>query len=328
MILLFCALSGLLFLYFKTYPKPSVNFPSLKGLPKAFGTSIPTFLFLATLCFFLLGFLDPHRYVEDKKSKATSKPTEGLAIYFVLDHSGSMQQPAANEKSHAKLDLLKSLTEKFIKERPNDLIGVVSFARTAQVLSPLTLDHKDVLDKLKGIKKVEDKDMEGTAIGYALFKTVNLIAATRAFAEEARGYTMKDALIILITDGFQDPSPLDTGHQLRNIGLIEAATYAKEKGVKLYLINVEPQIAKETFAPHRRLLERTAKLTGGNFYLAENAKTLQKVYKTIDQLEKSELPSQELQRHRISYAPYFIAIGIALLFCASLFETVFFRRIP
>jgi len=278
-------------------------------------------------------------------------PIEGIAIYLVLDRSGSM---AGNIKSHkkmiTKMDLLKDVTKNFVvghpqsglKGRPNDMLGLVVFSRGAQVLSPLTLDHQAIMDQLDQLQYITDYNQDGTAIGYAIYKTAHLIAATRHYAQNLLGegkpaYEIKSSVMILITDGLQSPSPLDKGKKLRNIELLNAAQYAKEQDIRLYVVNVEPRIASKEFLAHRSLMKQIAEMTGGKFYLVESSVGLDKIYAEIDHLEKSVLPvemshlsfpeDQYIYR-RISFYPYLIGVGMLCLLFAVLLETTVLRRVP
>ena len=275
-------------------------------------------------------------------------PTEGLAIYLLLDQSGSMSQPVDTitpegyEAIIPKIDILKQFTKQFILSRPNDMIGMIKFARIPTVEDPLTLDHQAILDQLKDLQVVTSDEDNGTAMGYAIYKTASLIAATRYFAQDLitegkPAYSIKDALIILVTDGFQEPSPLDAGNRLRNIGLEQAAEFAKENQVRLYIANVDPSFTSEEFAPNRRLLQRITELTGGRFFMAEGKKmTLGDVFASIDKLEKSRFPEEgeaaALQQpnayRKLSLYPFLIAMGMACLAFASICDTLIWRRLP
>lgn len=323
---------------------------------------LPEILLWTAFALFSLAWIDPRFYVE-KKPSATSnesiplppsqQPVEGIAIYLILDQSGSMREsvPTGRRREEVKIDLLKEVTKKFIQGdastalqgRPNDMIGLVSFARGATVLSPLTLDHQAVLQELSNLAPVAEREQDGTSIGYAIFKTANLIAATRHYAEAlvTKGepaYTIKNSVMILITDGMQDPNPLDKGKRLRNIDVPEAAAYAKEQGIKLYIINVEPKLSTENFAPYRRVMQRAAESTGGRFFMIDQTGSLDRIYREIDLLEKSSLPAEvrppaDFDRlpdryQRLSLYPYLIALGLLSLLASILLQTTVMRRTP
>ena len=365
--LLIAIIAGLLFFLSwqkkKNFPTPHLGFSNLtdfqvdKRAWRSSWANLAEKLLLGALFFFLLAFLDPRfLLMKDKPSEApqgTHLPTEGIAIYFVLDRSGSMvEEVPVLRKKERKIDLLKQVTTQFIQGdpkqgllgRPNDMIGLIAFARGAQVLAPLTLDHQAILNQLTKFNVVGNREQDGTAIGHALFKAANLISATKYYAQEISGkgepaFTIKSYVIILVTDGLQDPNPLDKGKRLRNIDIPEAAAFIKEQGIRLYAVVIEPKLSTEEFAPYRRLMDRVTKLTGGKFYMMDGTSSLKKIYHEIDQLEKSVLPQQpevqEIEKdkrpdlyERLSLSPYFLGIALLCLFAAFLLETVFLRKAP
>ena len=222
---------------------------------KAHFAKMPRHLLMASLLAFAAAFIDPHYWIEAtqegeqkepvEKKEEVQLPSEGVALYLVLDRSGSMEQELRvytekGEQLITRLDYLKVITNQFIagnkqaglKGREGDMLGLIAFSRTPQVLSPLTLDHDHLLKQLAAFKKVSSQNEDGTAIGYAILKTANLIAATRHYAEELRGegrpaYEIKETAIILVTDGLQSVHPHDQAHALRSVPILRAAAYAK-----------------------------------------------------------------------------------------------------
>ena len=342
---------------------PYIFFSSVKSFPKLMGrarwVNISPALLYVSLFFFACAFVNP-RFLVDREQLPQNIggkiPTEGIAIYLILDQSGSMTEEVstASGKSIKKIDLLREVTREFItgdpsqglKGRPNDMIGLVVFARAAHVFAPLTLDHASVLQELSRFAPIPEKDQreqDGTSLGYAIFKTANMIAATKKYAQELiqkgePAYTIKNSVMILITDGMQDPNPLDKGKRLRNMDVPEAAAYAKEQGIRLYIVNVEPKLATEKFTPSRHIMQRAAAMTGGKFFMVDNTANLEEIYKNIDQLEKSTLPQEvqsSLQKdlrpdlyRRISLYPYFVFAGLLALFASLLLDMTVLRRVP
>lgn len=350
----------------KGFVEPHLAFSDLKSLlsggpGRARFAALPRFLSWLAVIALAIAFTDPHLFVKRKitpqQKQERPPPTEGIAIYLLLDQSGSMGEVVSvystdgMRRKMTKIELLRQVTKEFIsgnpalglKGRPDDMIGLIAFARGADVLSPLTLDHEAIVHQLSKFNVVQQNDRDGTAIGYAIFKAANLIAATRHFTQELiekgqPAYTIKSSVIILITDGMQDPNPLDRGNRLRFMDIPDAAAYVKEQGVHLYIINVEPKMATEEFAPQRHQMERAAALTGGKFFLMTNTTNLEQIYSQIDKLEKSQLPEgpeavidkserPDLYR-RISFYPYLIAFGLACLFSAFALDTTILRRVP
>lgn len=336
----------------KSYLTPHYKFSFLQGWKKtslewrARLASWPEKLLFTSLACLLAAFADPHfrKEINPENVQSYSSPTEGIAIYFILDQSGSMAEEVQNGRQRIKkMDLLKQVTREFIigdaetglKGRKNDLLGLVSFARGAHVLSPLTLNHASILKQLNELDVIHDRSQDGTSIGYAIYKTANLIAATRHYAQELESkgkpaYAIKSNVMILVTDGLQDPNPLDKGKRLRNIDLQEAAQFAKEQGIRLYAILIEPKLATEEYAPYRHLMQRITEMTGGKFFMISNTNNLPQIYKDIDTLEKSALPEQNKKAlyRRFSMAPYLIAFALLCLFMAVFLKSAVLRISP
>ena len=187
-----------------TPQEPSLYFSSLYDLKNRFASRrqryahLPDTLLYATLALFLLAFIDPHYYVKQPKPEAPL-PTEGIAIYLLLDQSGSMKEevnittPAGQNITLSKIDLLKQMTRAFIVGDPaeglpgrtNDLIGLVEFARVPRVISPLTLDHSYILSQLNRFNAVQSNEEDGTAMGYAIYKTVQYHRSHKALCRRS-----------------------------------------------------------------------------------------------------------------------------------------------
>jgi Ca-activated chloride channel family protein len=324
--------------YFNQWPHPHFLFSHLQDLliPSSQRFKIPIYLYWISITFFALAFIDPHFLLPrnfDPQPRFSSK--EGLAIYLMLDQSGSMtgsiraRDVNGQTQLIEKMQLLKEMTKLFIEQRPSDLIGLVTFARIPQILSPLTLDQSLLQKQLSQLQVASTPDEDGTSIGYAIYKTAHLIAATRYFATSKQpAYRIKDALMIVVTDGLQDPNPLDQGNRLRTIELDEAAEYAKSQHIKLYIINLDPILASAKYAPHRRQLERITQLTGGQFYLLTDQENLQHIYDQIDQLEKVKIPLEIPPPKRWSLYPGLIALALICLLMACLLDLVIWRKAP
>lgn len=328
---------------------------------------LPSFFKWFAFLALLLAFLDFRFYIPLSENSRLfpqeSLATEGIAIYLVLDQSGSMSEkittriPGEGLQSISKIDLVKYVTSLFIKGdsalglagRPNDLIGLVEFARTAQIAVPLTLDRKELLDKLAKFKSVKNPSEDGTAIGYAMLKTAYLIQATRNYARDLMGkgkpaYEIKNSVIILVTDGLQDPNPADKGSKWRQMDPREVALSLKEEGIRIYIVNVEPKFANEAYAANRRQLEQAAEMTGGKLYMINNGRSLDDIYASIDAIEKSKISIEEnlaeTLKHKLAkeklpglyhtlfLAPYLIALAIGCLILGVFLESTLLRKVP
>lgn len=344
---------GCLFLsrWRKRYEEPHIRFsavaPVLKQVQsiKTRGADLPVWLFYAALTFLVLAWLDPHYYVErhpiQRGGAPADIPVEGIALYLVLDQSGSMRQeiPVLHSSGlfrEPKIDFMKKVAIDFVKQRPQDMIGLIAFARGAEILSPLTPDHSLLLEELTKLNVVQRPEEDGTAIGYAIYKATHLIAATRHYLQNKPPYLLKGTAIVLVTDGFQDPNLLDRANPLRSLDISEASDFAKENGVKLYLINIEPAMAQERYRPHRSVMREAAEKTGGQFYLLSDLGDLPQVFASIDRLEKSVIPQraaiskedQPERYRRISLFWWLMVLGTISFGIAVMMEGTWLRRMP
>ncbi|MBK8915849.1 MAG: VWA domain-containing protein [Phycisphaerales bacterium] len=90
---------------------------------------------------------------------------EGVAIQFVLDVSGSMGVPDLDRQSRrSRLEVAKDVFLRFVTGdgrdlagRPNDLVGVITFARYADHVCPLTLDRDALLKLTRPIATIAEQ---------------------------------------------------------------------------------------------------------------------------------------------------------------------------
>jgi Ca-activated chloride channel homolog len=328
---------------------PSIAFSRVKDLQfssfRSHFANIPSLLHKIAFSSLLIAFADPH-FLIPKISTTPNQAApheiskEGIAIYLVLDQSGSMAKPVKiNEKEIPKIELLKNFTQQFIANDSSDLVGLVSFARIPQVLVPLTLDRATLQERLDQLKVVTQPDEDGTGMGYAIYKTAGLLSATRHFTEEKSvdgqiPYEIKSAIIVVVTDGFQDPSHLDEGNILRTMELDDAAAYAKKENIRLYVINIDPSLATTAYGPQRRQLQKVTEMTGGQFFIVNAPEDLQELYKTIAQLEKGTIKTKSIPKletppmQRYSLYPFFIMIGFITFVSALLSNFYVFKIVP
>ncbi len=253
----------------------------------------------------------------------TEVEASGIDIVLALDLSGSMASLdlKLGGKPASRLEVVQSVTEKFIEARPNDRIGLVAFAGRPYLVSPLTLDHEWLLANLERLKlgMIED----GTAIGSALATSVNRL----------REHKSKSKIVILLTDG------------MNNAGKVvpqTAADVAKTLGIKVYTIGVgvrgeAPMPVQDPFGnKHLQMikvdvdeetLQKVAEVTGGQFYRATDTDSLKKVYAQIDRLEKTVSTLKKFQTYE-EKAAWFMIPGIMVVLLEMILSQTLFRRLP
>ncbi len=205
--------------------------------------------------------------------------TEGIDIVLALDISGSM---LAEDFKPNRLEASKKVAMDFIRNRPNDRIGLVVYSGETFTQCPLTTDHAILLNLFKDIKYgiIED----GTAIGLGLANAVNRLKESDA----------KSRVVILLTDGENNKGAIPP---------LTASEIAKQFDVRVYTIGVGKNgtarmpVGTDLFGRKRyeqvpvkideKTLKQIAEKTGGKYFRATGNTSLVTIYKEIDQLEKT-----------------------------------------
>ena len=163
---------------------------------------------------------------------------------------------------------------------------------------------------------------DGTAIGSGLSTSVDRL----------RESTSPSKVVLLLTDG------------INNGGLIDPNTakeIAKTFGIKVYTIGVgsdgyAPQpvntpsgvvIQNEKVNIDEKLMTSIATETGGRYFRAKDNQSLNEIYATIDQLEKTKVEIIKTVRYQEKYFP---AVWAALVFLLLelLLRYTLYRKFP
>ncbi|MHB8867000.1 MAG: vWA domain-containing protein [Pirellulaceae bacterium] len=265
--------------------------------------------------------------------RETRVTREGIAIMMVVDLSSSMdaRDMVEDDRSVNRLDVVKDVFVDFVlgtdrtagRGRPDDLIGIVSFARYADSLCPLTLDHGNLVNMVQDLEIVSQRQEDGTAVGDGLGLAVERLRRSRA----------KSRIAILLTDGVTNAGVIDP---------LKAAELASQFDIKVYCIGagtrgVAPTPAvdffgRATLVPRpveidEAALKQIAEKTGGKYFRAVDMETLANIYRDIDTLERTEVTEVKYLQYA-EHFPYFVGSGLSLLACAMLLGGSLFRRLP
>jgi len=247
----------------------------------------------------------------------------GVDIMLVLDVSRSMLAEdftIGNSRAN-RIDTVKIVTEQFIRQRPNDRIGIVAFAGRPYLVSPLTLDHDWLIRNLERLRigLVED----GTAIGSAIAS-----AANRLKDKEA-----KTKLIVLLTDGDNNAGKVQP---------LTAAEAAKALGIRIYTIGAgtegeAPFPLQNAFGRtvyrnvlvkfDEKTLSEIATITNGQYFRATDTNSLRKIFSEIDKMEKTKIEVERTAQYRDLFQ-YVLIPGIACLLLEILLSQTVWRRLP
>ncbi|MBL4590394.1 MAG: VWA domain-containing protein [Phycisphaerales bacterium] len=169
-------------------------------------------LLLITLATIIIGIARPQSDPHDVEVEL-----KGRDVVFLLDVSRSM---LANDVAPNRLERAKLWINDLVDELQSDRVGLVAFAGSSTVVSPLTTDKlffKLALDELD----TTAVPVGGTNIGDAIRRTMSMVFTGTDESEFAH----RD--IVLITDG-EDQESLP----------VRAAQAAGEKGVRIIAIGI------------------------------------------------------------------------------------------
>jgi Ca-activated chloride channel homolog len=257
--------------------------------------------------------------------------SEGIAIVMVVDISGSMSalDLQLQGEPRNRLDVVKHTFRNFVSGadglggRDGDLMGMVTFARYADSVSPLTLDHDTLLSLLDEIAIVSLQEEDGTAIGEAIAMGVDRL----------RDATAQSRIMILLTDGANNAGEIEPQ---------QAARLAKALGIKIYTIGTGtrgiapvPVRTRDGRLEMRQMrvfideatLKAIASLTDGQYFRATDSAALAAIYRDIDRLEKSANVAEHYQQYAERFA-WFLLPALALLLAEVILINTRLRTIP
>lgn len=221
--------------------------------------------------------------------------SRGYDLMLAIDLSTSMlaEDYAGPEGPINRLEAVRPVIRAFLRERPEDRIGVVLFAARAYTLAPLTTDHAWLDQQLEDfqIGLLDD----GTAIGDGLGIALTHLESERADAPAVGRF------VILLTDGANTSGALAPA---------QATAIARHRQIPVYAVGA----GRSGMAPFpifddrgRRIgtrqfpsaldiegLERIAAETGGRFMRAGDTQALEAAFAEIDAAQPAE--SQVLTR--------------------------------
>jgi Ca-activated chloride channel family protein len=195
--------------------------------------------------------------------------TESVAIAFAIDLSTSMGARDMSARS-SRMQIAKRTVLEFLEGRTND-IGLVAFGGVALTRVPLTWDHYVVREA------VNDMDsrliLDGTDIAAAIAEGAGLL----------RDAPHRSKMLVLVTDG---------AHNGEGIEPALAARAAAAFDVRVYPIGIGTDyMLQNQIVEMETVLSQTAAITGGRYFRATDAETLEVIY---DEIARLAAPSQEM----------------------------------
>jgi Ca-activated chloride channel family protein len=305
----------------------AIRFTNLDVLGSVMGGSyrrrfVPLALFFLALAALCIGMARPRH--------TTLVPRDRATVILVIDVSRSME---SKDVKPSRIGAATAAVRTFLDRVPDRLqVGLIAFAGDPAVAAPPTTDHDLVRKALDTIEWFPS--FGGTAIGDALAAAVKLgqqavtgasgsLASVTTAAPDTQTHGLVS--ILFLSDGAQTRGQLEP---------LAGADLAKAAGIPVYTVALGTPNGTLDFGgngpfagrripvpPDPATLSAIAARTGGQFYAAQNAKSLQSAYSKLGS-SLGRKPGQS----EITYA--FLAGAALLLVAAGLLSALWSPRLP
>ena len=306
------------YVYWNKKSKPNVTLSSTIAFKKI--SSWKDYLYhslfalrLLAVALIIIALARPQTHSEN----AQTKITDGIDIVMAIDVSSSM---LSQDLKPNRFEALKKVASQFVKDRPNDRIGLVVYAGESYTKTPVTTDKGIILSSLAELTYGQVED--GTAIGMGLATAVNRLKESKA----------KSRVIILLTDGVNNTGVIDP---------LIAAELAAEYGIKVYTVGIGTNgMALSPYALNpdgsimyrmlqveidESLMKKIAQITHGRYFRATNNQKLQQIDDEINKLETSKIEEFKYTEVDEKFR-LLVIIATALLFLEFLLKHTVFRN--
>ena len=293
---------------------------------------IPPALLLVSFCLLIIACARP--------SAVVTLASRGGTIIMAMDVSGSMR---AEDVAPTRISAAQVAAKTFVQERePQIRIGVVAFSGDAFLVQPPTTDTRDLNQAIDNLRP-----QFTTAIGSAVLTSLQTIFPQMKLDTLLPGFggdqftsgepinplgkpkpaappppvapgSYKSAAIVLMTDGRNTTGP----------DPVEAARIAANLGVRIFTIGFGSANGRMVNFSGRSIravldedtLKRMASMTSAQYFHAQSAEELAKIYKQLTLKLQKESELTEISA--------FFVMGGALFFLASTFlSLLWFRRV-
>jgi Ca-activated chloride channel family protein len=297
--------------------KPALRMSSLSIARRAMAPQwrrhVPAALFGLALAVLLLSLARPVARL--------TLPWSTSTIMLAIDVSLSMR---VRDVEPTRMVAAQEAARAFLREvPPNILVGIVTFAGSAQVAQQATIDRPSLIGAIDRIQM-----QFGTAIGSAIvvclaelfpdhgidlgemtFGPSRRNAAPKPFTPVAPG-SYDSAAIILLSDG----------RRTTGVDTLQAAKMAADRGVRVHVVGLgtpDGHLAEgEGMAIYLQLDEPTlrevARMTGGEYHHAGTAEDLRSVYRTLGTRLQIQTRETELTGLLAMAAAILLVAGSAL----------------
>ena len=319
--------------------KAAVNFPHLATIKIAMDgrtrwrRHIPPALLLVSFCLLVLAMARPTAVV--------TLASEGGTIIMAMDVSGSMR---ADDVLPDRISAAQVAAKDFVDHRAKPIrVGVVGFSGAAFLVQPPTTDT-DALDRaIEGLRP-----QFTTAIGSAVVTSLQTIFPQAPVSSMIVGFggdqftssgpgdiahaaakpptppppvqpgSYRSAAIVLMTDGrnTNGPDPIEAARIAANMGVrIFTIGFGTANGQMLsfYGRSIKAMLDEPT-------LKTMATMTKGQYFHAQSAQELTKIYQLLTTKLQTEKQETEI-------SAFFVAGAVAFFLAATLLSLYWFRQL-
>lgn len=260
---------------------------------------IPASILLAALLVMSTGMARP--------SIDTEEPIERATIILAVDVSLSME---AEDVAPNRFEAMQTAASEFVEQLPEAYnVGLVSFAKSANIVVPPTKDRAQVTSAIDSLEM--DR---ATALGEAIYSSLQAVQQVPSDGVDE----LAPARVLLLSDGYRTSGRLvEDGAEAAATAEIPVSTIAF--GTDSGQIEIEGEV--QEVPVDRQTLAETAETTGGEYYEAESLSELKSVYDDMGSSIGHRTISLEI-------AQWFIGIALLLAFAAVLLSLMWTSRIP
>jgi len=278
------------------------NVDLLRSLvPKGIGARrhIAATAFLLSLLILAVGLARPSI---DKK-----EPLERATIMLAIDVSLSMQ---ATDVQPTRIEAAKSAAKDFVKQLPASFnVGLVSFAKSANVLVSPTKERDSILQGIDGLQL-----QEATATGEAVFTSLDAIRAVPADGADGA----PPARIVLLSDGYRT-----AGRSIEDAANAASAAAVPVSTIAFGTDDGVVRIGNQTqrVPVDRPSLQKLAEVTKGYFYEAASKDELKRVYQDMGSSIGYRTKPREITQ-------WYLGIGLGLALIGGALSLLWGSRLP
>lgn len=288
--------------------KEALKFPTFNEVEKASGQkagsgawisrrNVLQWIILSLIWILILGAFASPQIVGEPEMRV--KTARNFVIAADLSFSMANRDWEIDGDRVTRWEGVKQVLRDFIDKREGDRLALVFFGTNAYLQVPLTSDHEviDFMLEETDVGMAGQMTSIGKAIGYSL----------KIF----EGDSLDQKVLLLLTDGQDDG---------RGVLPADAAKMARKDSITIYTIGIGEASGRNDGLDERELQE-IARITEGEYFLAQDPDQLEEAYNTLNELEPIEFEAEENAPVTLLFH-YPLGAAMLLAFALALFRGI------